>query len=228
MSFKKLTLLLLLFSVFFLSVYTEETQTEATQEIKSEEALEVNDEAKGAEQGQEQLNPEDLESMLKDLKDGNLNADPEDIKQSEEEMTNEIISELGLDKKETLTKDDFRQFLEKLMSKDFSGNPEEEEFMKFIVDKAVESTPENFSLDELKEFVTSDKLRKILEEAISEKFGINFNDLMGAMSGSMDGLDGGEAIPNLDDLENLKQDGSQESTEGQTEQAEAGAQGGDL
>ena len=59
----------------------------------------------------------------------------------------------------------------------------EKELVEFVVNKAVESVPEEFNKSELKEIVTSDKLRRTLSEAVAEKLGVNPDDLMGKQNG---------------------------------------------
>lgn len=132
-------------------------------------------------------------------------ADAED---SEDNQIDEVMIELGLDKKDNINREEFKLFLEKILMREVSNekNPEEEEFVNFLISKAVAMVPEEFTKDELKEFMNSDKMKKAMEEALQEKFGMNLDDMMGAFSGSMgEGTEGGsEEIPKLDDLEGLK------------------------
>jgi hypothetical protein len=221
MVMKNLVLALLISSMLFVSIASTENVEDS---IKTEvdDSLNVNDEVKDKKSEDafeglgENLNMDDLKSMFEGAAAADADELAAEANESEQEMINSIIIEMGLDKKEKLTKEDFRAFLIKLMSKDFTGNPEEEEFMNFIVEKAVASVPEEFSLEELREFVGSDKLRKILEEAISEKFGLNFNDLLGSMTGNLDPEN--NEIPNLDDLENI-QDLDQQNIEESAKEA---------
>ncbi len=128
----------------------------------------------------------------------------------EESAVKAIIHEVGLDNKEKLTREDFRLFMEKLMSKneDMSNlSDNEKELVKFVIDKAVTSVPEEMTKEELVELVKSDKLRTILTEAVAEKLGVNVNDLM----------NGGET-----------EEEGEEEPEKETEKVESSEEKGDL
>ena len=58
----------------------------------------------------------------------------------------------------------------------------EKELVQFVVEKAVASVPEEFNKTDLKEIITSEKLRITLSDAVAEKLGINSNDLMGGQN----------------------------------------------
>lgn len=121
-----------------------------------------------------------------DKTDENQGEQPEQPEELDEDAAlNEAILLLGLDKKEVLTREDFKKFLEFLMTKNEnmdSLQENERELVQFVVEKAVASVPEEFNKNDLKEIVTSDKLRKTLSEAVAEKLGINPDDLMGGQN----------------------------------------------
>jgi hypothetical protein len=99
----------------------------------------------------------------------------------EDAAINEAIISLELDKKEILTREDFRIFIEYLMTKneDVENLPEnEKDLMKFVVEKAIASVPEEFNKEELKEIIKSEKLKKTLSDAVAEKLGMDPEDLL--------------------------------------------------
>ena len=115
--------------------------------------------------------------------DDNQEEQPEEL--DEDAALNEAIVLLGLDKKEVLNRNDFKKFIEFLMTKNENMEnlqDNEKELVQFVVEKAVASVPEEFNKNDLKEIVTSDKLRRTLSEAVAEKLGINPDDLMGGQN----------------------------------------------
>ena len=221
--FKKLIIFSLLLSMLItLSISqdaTTNTETVNSQESNSEELIKTDSNTQNSssnnstesEETQKKINLEDLENLnddqMKELLDKMKNVkskedaekvfDKEKIEKSEKETVEELIKELGFDKKEKLNREDFKLFVTRLMSKDFKEAEQpgdEKEFIDFLVEKAVSSVAEEFSVDDLRDYILSDKLKKILEEAITEKFGFNFNDLLGSMGEEGEGEGENEEI----------------------------------
>ena len=232
--FKNMKYAILILCIILLESNTyicQETPTEAQQETSTEAQQETPTEAqqetKAEDSEMPSINPEDVEGvegfdnekiqeLLEQMKSGQNQQQGEDSlnnlnpEKTEEELLEETIKQLEFDKKEKITRQDFKHFIETLMLKDLGTekNQEEEEFIAFLVEKGTEAFPEEETLEGFKEFMMSDKLKKILDEAVNEKFGINFNDIAGQMGGDGEEEEEGEGSEEEENTDNKDNESS--------------------
>ena len=89
------------------------------------------------------------------------------------ELTQKLLEELNLDKKENITKEDFANFLKKLLTFEVqeTEDPGQEEFYDEIVKTMLKDIPETIPTDKITDYLDSDNLQNAIKESVISLFG---------------------------------------------------------
>jgi hypothetical protein len=85
------------------------------------------------------------------------------------ETINRIAKDMNIDQKEEITKEEFRQFFMRVVTKD--KQVDHTHFYKSVFKKYMEDVPEVVKTEDLISYVDFDKLKEIMLEIVKEQYG---------------------------------------------------------
>jgi hypothetical protein len=105
----------------------------------------------------------------------NVSEDSNEIENEEKDLietklAKKIYRQLGLVDRETITKDEFKTFFYRVITKDQKNHPHEP-FFREVVERHARSLPKNIAVTRLKELISQQHLFKIIEDVIREQYG---------------------------------------------------------
>ena len=91
----------------------------------------------------------------------------------------EVFNELQLDKKETITRDDLKIILDRLIGNTYTAEfPDQKNMFTAVVEKYVLSVPDNFPRRDVAKYLSQEVLMEILQDVIKEQLGDQFFDTL--------------------------------------------------
>ncbi len=95
----------------------------------------------------------------------------EDQQDNQQAFSRKLMEEMGLDKPGKITKEVFKKFLFRLITKDKDPSVSDNHFFNSLVKRLSDRVPEEFESRELEQYITPTALTSVFQEVIKENYG---------------------------------------------------------
>jgi hypothetical protein len=121
---------------------------------------------------------EELAQMNEAMEDMDFKQDDSDL----DAQFKQAMIDLGIDKSETIDRENFKKLFAKVILDDEVPEGEEKEMFDKLIERVVQNAPETFPTKDLTKYVDMSTITNILNE-LMEQAGINPSDVLNQMGG---------------------------------------------